>query len=136
MSYKQIIPSFSVPLFYTVGSHELSIVCIVVCIWQSQFPNLCQPPSPLLVFICLFYMSVYLFLLCKWVYLYCFFLDSTYLHWYTIFVFDSISLYAWMCCLCICPLTSHPKCKKNVCEIMNIYTDETLSWSGAYTGYH
>ena len=46
MSYKQIIPSFSIPLFYTVGSHELSIVCIVVCIWQSQFPNLCQPPSP------------------------------------------------------------------------------------------
>ena len=38
--------------------------------------------------------------------------------------------------LCICPLTSHPKCQKNVHEIMNIYTYETLPWSGAYTGYH
>ena len=39
MSYKQIIPSFFFPLCYTVGSHELSILYIVLYIYVNpNFP--------------------------------------------------------------------------------------------------
>ena len=57
-------------LCYTVGSHWLSILYIVVCMCQSQSPNSSHPPLPCLVTISLFSTSVTLFLHCKEVHLY------------------------------------------------------------------
>ena len=60
-------------LRYTVGSHQLSILYIVLIVYmcQSQSPNSSQPPrlSPL-VSLHLFFTSVSLFLLCKQDHLY------------------------------------------------------------------
>ena len=49
-------------LCYTAGSHQLSILYILVYICQSQAPNSSRSPFPPLVYICLFSMSVSLFL--------------------------------------------------------------------------
>ena len=49
-------------LCYTVGPYQLSILYIVVCICQSQSPNLSFPPSSPLVTISSFSTSVTLFL--------------------------------------------------------------------------
>ena len=57
-------------LCYTVGSHQLSVLYIVVYVYQSQSPNSSHLPSPRLVSIRLFSTSVSLFLLCKQVHLY------------------------------------------------------------------
>ena len=53
-----------VPCAIQVGSHQLSILYIVEYICQSQSPN-SSHPLPLFVSICLFSISVSLFLLCK-----------------------------------------------------------------------
>ena len=57
----------------TVGSHQLSILYIVsiVYICRSQSPNASHSHTPF-VFIYLFSTPVSLFLLCKYVHLYCF----------------------------------------------------------------
>ena len=57
-------------LCYIVGSHQLSVLYIVVYICQSQSPNSSHPSFPPLVSIYLFSTSVSLFPLCKQVHLY------------------------------------------------------------------
>ena len=52
-------------LCYMVGSHQISILCIIVYICQSQHPISSHPSFPPLVSIHLFYISVSLFLLFK-----------------------------------------------------------------------
>ena len=61
-------------LCYTVGSCWLSILCIVVCICQSQAPNLSLLLIPHLVTTCLFSVSVGLFcFVCEFIYITLFF---------------------------------------------------------------
>ena len=57
-------------LCYTVGPYQLFILYLVVCICQSQSPNLSLPPLYPLVAISLLFTSVTLFLFCKYVHLY------------------------------------------------------------------
>ena len=85
MSYKQIVPSSPLPR-YTVGSHQSSTPYTVVYVCQSKCPNLSHLPFPPLGSVCLFSTSVSLFLSCKQVHVYYFFLDPTYMCYYMIFV--------------------------------------------------
>ena len=59
-------------LYCIIGSHQLSILYIVVYICQSQSPNFSHPSIPCWCS-CFFSTSVSLFLLCKQIHLYHFF---------------------------------------------------------------
>lgn len=77
-------------LRYSVGSHQLSILYITVCICRSQLPSSSYPLFPL------WYPYIWCLHLCLY---FCFvekfigviFLDSTYKRYYTIFVFLSLT---------------------------------------------
>ena len=71
-------------LCYTIGSHQLSILYIVVYICQSKSPNSSHPPYPTLVSMCLFSTSVSLLLSCKYIHLYHFSRFHTYVLIYNI----------------------------------------------------
>ena len=77
-------------LCYTVGSYQLSILYIVVCIYQSQSPSLCPSLSPL-VTISLFCISVTPFLFCKQIHLYHFFFQIPHI---------SNMVFFFLCLLC------------------------------------
>ena len=68
--YRSLQSTEQSSLCCTVGLYQLSILNIVVCICQSQSPNLSLPPLTPLVTISLFSPSVTLFLFCRQVHLY------------------------------------------------------------------
>ena len=77
-------------LCYTVGPCWLSFLNIAVCTCQSHNPKLPNYPLPHfspLVTISSFSKSVSLFLFCKYIHLYNFFLDSTYKRYHMVFLF-------------------------------------------------
>ena len=89
-------------LCYTVGPCCLSILNVIVCIYQPQIPSpyLSFTPSPLAT-ISLVSMFVSLFLFCRYIDSLCHILDSTYKWYHIVFSFPfwltSLSMIIYSC---------------------------------------